>query len=85
MSRECRLDALAGVTTLCTESACPFWEPGGAVLEGRCAFEGLDLLRRSDVVSELLRVREELAGAAPDRDGRARHCYHRVLNESGEE
>jgi hypothetical protein len=85
MSRECRLDALAGVTTLCTEGACPFWEPGGAVLEGRCAFERLDLLRRPAVVSELLRVREELAGAAPVEDGRTRHSYHRLLNESGAE
>jgi len=24
-------------------AGCPFWEPGGAVLSGRCAFERLDL------------------------------------------
>lgn len=85
MARRCRLDAMAGATTLCTEGECPFWEPGGAVLEGRCAFEGLDLLRRPAVVSELIRLREELAAAAPGEDGQARHRYHRLLNESGEE
>lgn len=85
MTRTCRLDALAGATTLCTEGDCPFWEPGGAVLEGRCAFERLDLLRRPDVVSELLRLRDVLAALAPGEKGAALHGYHRLLNESGEE
>ena len=60
-AKTCRLDALAGATTLCTEGDCPFWEPGGAVLEGRCAFEKIDLTRRPAVVTELLRLREVLA------------------------
>jgi hypothetical protein len=85
MTRTCRLDALAGATTLCTEGDCPFWEPGGAVLEGRCAFERLDLLRRPAVVTELLRLREELVAAAPSRDASTLHGYHRLLNESGAE
>ncbi len=85
MTRPCRLDALAGATTLCTEGDCPFWEPGGAVLEGRCAFERIDLTRRPAVVDELLRLREVLVAAAPGEDGSARHSYHRLLNESGEE
>ena len=85
MTRTCRLDALAGATTLCTEGDCPFWEPGGAVLEGRCAFERLDLLHRPAVVSELLRLRKELAAAAPGEEATALHGYHRLLNESGEE
>lgn len=85
ITRLCSLEATVGRLKACPEGACPFWEPGGAVLEGRCAFEGLDLLRRPDVVSELLRVREELAGAAPDKDDGARHSYHRLLNESGAE
>lgn len=85
MTRTCRLDSLAGTTTLCTEGDCPFWEPGGAVLDGRCAFEGLDLLRRPAVVSELLRLREELAAATPGEGGTALHGYRRLLNESGQE
>lgn len=85
MTRTCRLDALAGATTLCTEGDCPFWEPGGAVLEGRCAFERLDLLHRPALVSELLRLREDLAAAAADEGGTALHEYHRRLNESGAE
>jgi len=85
MTRTCRLDFLGGTTTRCTEGKCPFWEPGGAVVEGRCAFERLDLLHRPAVVSELLRLREELAAAAPGDEGTASHGYHRLLNESGEE
>lgn len=67
------------------EGDCPFWEPGGAVLEGRCAFERLDLLHRPAVVSELLRLRKELAASAPGEEGTALHDYHRLLNESGAE
>ena len=85
MTRMCGLDALAGATTLCTEADCPFWEPGGAVLEGRCVFEAVDLTRRAAVVSELLHLREKLVGAAPGEDDRALHSYHRLLNESGAE
>jgi hypothetical protein len=85
MTRTCRLDSLSGTTTLCTEGECPFWEPGGAVLAGRCAFEQLDLMHRPAVVSELLRLRAELAAAAPGDEGAAWHGYHRLLNEAGEE
>lgn len=83
MGAICRLDQFAGATTPCTEGACPFWEPGGAVLEGRCAFERIDLSQRPAVVAELLRVRETLLTG---RGGEgARHHYHRILNESGGE
>lgn len=87
MSRLCPLDALAGRgERLCSESACPFWEPGGAVVEGRCAFDQLDLEGRPELVSELLRVRERLSEAATAGEGaRARRLYHQLLNESGEE
>lgn len=86
MTRPCRLDALAGVTTLCSQGECPFWEPGGAVLSGRCAFEKVDLARRPEVVSELRRLREKLvAAAAAGEEGDALHAYHHLLNESGEE
>ena len=86
MSRPCRLDALVGREQLCPEDRCPFWEPGGAVLEGRCAFEQADLAGRPALVSELLRVRGQLdAAAAGEEERRARHLYHHLLNESSEE
>jgi hypothetical protein len=85
MRRPCPLDALAGVAMLCSEGECPFWEPGGAVLEGRCAFEKIDLVHRPEVVSELLRLRETLVAAAPGEGGGALHSHHRLLNESDEE
>jgi len=85
VGRPCRLDALAGGESLCPEEGCPFWEPGGAVLEGRCAFERLDLAGRPALVSELLRVRERLGARAAGKDARALHLYHQLLNESGDE
>ncbi|HEY8706029.1 MAG TPA: hypothetical protein VIL98_14845 [Gaiellaceae bacterium] len=86
MSRLCRLDALTGREQLCPESTCPFWEPGGAVLAGRCAFERLDLAGRPALVAELVRLREQLdAAASGDEESRARHLYHQLLNESEEE
>ena len=81
----CRIDALAGCTTLCPEGACPFWEPGGAVLEGRCMFELVDLSSRPAVVSELRALRDRLSTADTSEDtSRIRHGFHRLLNESGE-
>lgn len=81
----CRIDALAGCTTRCPEDACPFWEPGGAVLEGRCMFELVDLDGRPAVVAELRSLRDRLGSAdTADEETRLRHDYHRLLNESGE-
>ncbi|MGZ4416188.1 MAG: hypothetical protein ACXVRZ_17705 [Gaiellaceae bacterium] len=85
MPRLCRLDTLAGREQLCPASACPFWEPGGAVLPGRCAFERIDFAGRSALVAELLRVREQLNVASSSaEESRARHLYHQLLNESEE-
>jgi hypothetical protein len=61
MNMLCRLDELDGRLRPCPEDQCPFWEPGGAVLDGRCAFEQLDLAGRNELVSELLRVRALLS------------------------
>lgn len=86
MGETCHLDALLGTVAACPKDRCPFWEPGGAVLEGRCAFDRLDLARRPAVVSELLRVREELKVADDGEErGAAQHAFHRLLNESGEQ
>jgi hypothetical protein len=86
MSVFCRLEPAAGRTAPCPEEACPFWEPGGAVLEGRCAFDRLDLTGRPDVAAELLHVRRLLESAVSADDERhARHLFHRALNESRNE
>lgn len=86
MSSICRLERVAGRCTPCPEDACPFWEPGGAVLEGRCAFERLDLTGRPEVVAELLHVRHVLESAvSEDEERSARHLFHRVLNNSPDE
>jgi hypothetical protein len=86
MSRLCRLDAAVGRELLCPGDSCPFWEPGGAVIAGRCAFEQLDLEGRPALVTELLRVRELLnVATAGEEERSARRLYHRLLNESGEE
>jgi hypothetical protein len=65
---------------------CSFWEPGGAVLQGRCTFELLDLEGRPALVEELRRVRAILERAEAEEEARSVwHAYHRLLNESGAE
>lgn len=59
-SRLCRLNEALGVSEECPEGTCPFWEPGGAVLAGRCAIEGLALSGRRDLAGFLLRLRAGL-------------------------
>jgi hypothetical protein len=86
MTALCRLDACAGRERLCPEAGCPFWEPGGAALAGRCVFEGLDFAGRSALVAELVRIRQILKGGEPgDEELRARHAFQQLLNESVEE
>ena len=79
----CALEQAVGCSGHCPESGCPFWEPGGAALPGRCAFEQVDLSGRPEVAGELLRIRallESPASAEVERD--ARHRFHHLLNES---
>lgn len=86
MSKLCRLDALAGQERVCNESRCVFWQPGGAVLEGRCVFEQVDLAGRAALVLELRGLRDVLeAGASGAECSMAEHRYHQLLNESAEE
>jgi hypothetical protein len=86
MIRSCRLEQVVGHDAPCPSARCPFWEPGGAVLEGRCAFERLDIGGRPQVATELLRLRRLLESAVSEGEERhARHLFHRVLNESAEE
>lgn len=86
MTRRCSLEQAAGRTVACPGSACVFWEPGGAVLEGRCVFEHVDLAERPEVAGELLRIRSLLeSSASADADRAVRHLYHHLLNESEED
>ena len=81
-SRHCSLEQAVGRTVACPAGDCAFWEPGGAVLPGRCAFEHLDLSGRSGVAAELLRIRGLLERSASEDAEEVRHLYHRLLNES---
>jgi hypothetical protein len=81
-TRRCRLDESVGRTRPCVERGCPFWEPGGAALEGRCAFEPVDFERRPELVPQLLQLRERLAAARTDEEERdARELFLRLLGQ----
>lgn len=81
----CHLELLVGRRVACSETACPFWEPGGAVIEGRCAFERLHVSLRPDTASELLQLRDALLEAAGDeRRDDLRRDFYRLLNEEPE-
>jgi hypothetical protein len=80
-SRPCRLSDALGVTEECPEGACPFWEPGGAVLEGRCAFERLDLSGRRDLADFLLLLRADLRAVETNDERETRVRLLRRLNE----
>jgi hypothetical protein len=62
-TRLCSLEGVVGKVAACPEGACPFWEPGGAVLDGRCAFEELDVTADPALAKWLLEIRERLASA----------------------
>jgi hypothetical protein len=83
--RLCSLEATVGKLEACPEGACPFWEPGGAALDGRCAFETLDVGADAALAGWLFEIRERLASAestvAADA---ARSLFSHLLNESAE-
>jgi len=83
--RLCSLEAAVGEPTACPEDVCPFWEAGGAVLEGRCAFEQVDVTRDVPLAAWLLEIRERLeaAGSAADPDA-LRRLYNQLLNDASE-
>jgi hypothetical protein len=77
----CKLQDAAGRVEECPEAACPFWEPGGAALQGRCAVERLDLAGRPEVASWLLRIRKQLESAdSGAKEEQARRLFYRLLN-----
>jgi hypothetical protein len=84
-SRVCSLALAVGEPEACPEEACPFWEPGGAVLDGRCAVERFDLAGQSPVARLLLEIRERLASASSAEEAHAEMCHlRRLLNESSD-
>jgi hypothetical protein len=84
-TRQCSLEAAVGKTAACSAGACPFWEPGGAALGGRCAFEQLGVAPDAGLASWLLEIRERLEAAGSAEEERAvRSAFHQLLNDSVE-
>ena len=72
-AKPCALQDAAGRVEACPGEGCPFWEEGGAVLEGGCAIErlSLDLARRPELAQYLLEIRLGLDRARRGGDGRS--------------
>ena len=84
-TRLCSLEAAVGRRDACPEGACPFWEPGGAALDGRCAFEELDVAADPALAGWLLEIRERLASAESTvASDEARSLFSHLLNGSAE-
>jgi hypothetical protein len=83
--RNCTLQAVVGKTEACPGETCPFWEPGGAALGGRCAVEHLGVAADPPLASWLLEIRGKLAAASSEEEDRAmRSVFHHLLNDSCE-
>ena len=77
--RLCALEQAVGRSAPCPESDCPFWEPGGVVLESRCFIETLGVeATRPDVAGYLLDVRMKIEAA---QDCAAREAAHREFSQ----
>ena len=78
-TQTCALRLLAeGRPTACPRERCVFWEPGGAVGDGRCLVERLGAdVRRPDLAAYLLDVGRRLEQA---RDLSAAEAAHREFS-----
>jgi hypothetical protein len=84
-TRLCTLEAAVGKSEACPEDACPFWEPGGAALGGRCAWEQLGVAADSELSAWLLEIRRRLeAASSADEERAVRRAFHHLLNDSDE-
>ena len=84
-TRLCTLEATVGKTEACPEDGCPFWEPGGVALGGRCAFEELGITADEALASWLLEIRERLDSARSTAEAdEVRRLFCHLLNESAE-
>ena len=84
-TRLCTLEAAVGKVEACPEDSCPFWEPGGAALVGRCAFEELDVAADAALATWLLELRERLATAESTTAAAEAHSlFSHLLNDAAE-
>jgi hypothetical protein len=84
-TRRCSLKAVVGKSEACPGERCPFWEPGGAALSGRCAVEELGVPDDARLAAWLLEIRDRLAAATSYEEERAmRGIFHQLLNDSSE-
>jgi hypothetical protein len=84
-TRLCSLEAAVGKLEACPQGDCPFWEPGGAALEGRCAFDELDITADPPLAAWLLEIRGRLASAESTVGAQAaRSLFAHLLNGSSE-
>jgi hypothetical protein len=84
-TRLCSLEAAVGKVAACPEGGCPFWEPGGAALGGRCAFEQLDVEADAALATWLLQIRGRLASAESTAAAdEVRTLFSHLLNGSAE-
>jgi len=79
-ARLCRIALAVGEREACRAGGCPFWEPGGAVLEGRCAVDRLDLDARPGVAPWLLELRARLDSANAADAARGRRELYALLD-----
>jgi hypothetical protein len=82
-TRLCSLEATVGNAKACPEGACPFWEPGGAALDARCAFEQLAGTADEGLATWLLEIREKLdsARSRPEEE-EVRRLFGHLLKDS---
>jgi hypothetical protein len=81
----CKLEAAVGEAGACPDERCPFWEPGGAVLGGRCAVEHLGVVADPPLAAWLLEIRQKLTAASSDDEQRAmRSAFHQLLSSTSE-
>jgi hypothetical protein len=79
--RLCTLATAVGKSEACPEAACPFWEPGGAALHGRCAFEALGLPADAGLAEWLLEIRGRLEDASSaEQEHALRGAFHQLLS-----
>ncbi len=81
--RVCRLQYVASLVGACPEDRCPFWEPGGAVLDGRCALEQLSTRDSRTLGTWFPQIRAQLQRAQTDQQrNEVRRLFYRLLSQS---